>query len=337
MTPAIVLAHQTGNQVVDRVLTALVELTELLIPNRAAGYYLSGSYANGSPVPASDLDVMVVLRSGSTPKHVAGLLATYRQCGRLTPMALDVVVATEDDMRRLGPAWFAMDRKFLFGTDVLATLPPAVAVEVDARRWMQASMSVLHGLYARNGVVPFPVGPPDPADEWFGFAADPIRLPDGREEPGLRRLVTCLYWPANALIVRRTGQRVVRKDRGVSDRFRELFGDAWFPFLLDVFTRCKGEWGYRLPADPSARSHARRLCELAVAFHNEFLTTYRDYLLEELRADDPGRPLAAAQELARFGCRDPELEAAVLAAGRADPAIFGAVGWPGGRPDRPVE
>jgi hypothetical protein len=334
MSPALVLAHQTGSPVVDRVLTALVELTELLIPGRVAGYYLSGSYANGCPVPTSDLDVMVVLRSGSSPKHVAGLLATYRHCGQMTPMALDAVVATEDDMRRLGPAWFGADRKFLYGTDVLAVLTPAVPADVELRRWMQASMSTLRRLYTRDGVVPFPVGPPDGADEWLGFAVDPVRLPDGREEPGLRRLVGCVYWTANALIVRRTGERVIWKDRGMADRFREVFGDAWFPFLLDVFTRVKWEWGYRVPTDPSARVHLRRLCEQAVEFHNLFLAGYREYLLDELRSADPEWPRAAARDLALFGCRDPELEAAVLAAGQTDPQVLGAAGWPGGWPVR---
>ena len=50
---AIALLTSTGQRSVDGILRGVVGLFEAVFPDRVRGYYLGGSYADGTAVPAS--------------------------------------------------------------------------------------------------------------------------------------------------------------------------------------------------------------------------------------------------------------------------------------------
>ena len=50
----------TGNRTVDQALRAAVEAFEAAFPDRIRGYYLEGSYADGTGLATSDADVVIV-------------------------------------------------------------------------------------------------------------------------------------------------------------------------------------------------------------------------------------------------------------------------------------
>ncbi|MCL5998358.1 MAG: nucleotidyltransferase domain-containing protein [Chloroflexi bacterium] len=57
-----ILHNTTGQSQVDNLLRGLIGLCELAFPQRVRAYYLVGSYADGSAVGGSDVDVRIVFR-----------------------------------------------------------------------------------------------------------------------------------------------------------------------------------------------------------------------------------------------------------------------------------
>src|SRR3954452_15877210 len=59
MTP---LLTSTGDDRADAILCGAVSLWEAVFPERIRGYYLSGSYANATATPTSDLDLTMLFK-----------------------------------------------------------------------------------------------------------------------------------------------------------------------------------------------------------------------------------------------------------------------------------
>ena len=116
-------------------------------------------------------------------KHIEGLDSTYAVCGRMTPVTIDVTVVTETEVRALGQGCFE-NRRFLYGSDVLAAPRERATREVDTARCMSVAVSVLTGLYRTRGPVVPPLSPPDPADPWLGFGPRLLRRADGPRRLG---------------------------------------------------------------------------------------------------------------------------------------------------------
>src|SRR5262249_19669289 len=55
----ITLCCSTGSERADTILRGLIGIWEIVFPDRIRGYYLAGSYSNGSATPTSDLDLIV--------------------------------------------------------------------------------------------------------------------------------------------------------------------------------------------------------------------------------------------------------------------------------------
>jgi hypothetical protein len=66
-------------------------------------------------------------------------------------------------------------------------------------------------------------------------------------------------------------------------RYRELIGDQWSDLLQAIYTRCKHEWGYRIPDSLADQSVLRDLCARTLEFENHFLRVFKQFVLGELR------------------------------------------------------
>jgi predicted nucleotidyltransferase len=56
------LRHATGDAEVDRIMRGYVGVFETAFPGAVRGYYLSGSFAEGTATLTSDIDVDVVFK-----------------------------------------------------------------------------------------------------------------------------------------------------------------------------------------------------------------------------------------------------------------------------------
>jgi predicted nucleotidyltransferase len=128
----IALLHATGDRKADDVLRAAVGLFELTLPGRVAGYYLVGSYADGTALPTSDLDLFLALHDDAgalSAEEVRRGVRVGECCDLLSPIAIHPA-----------PVRAPVDRLviqhgvLLYGEDVRDRLPLPSAEEV--RRWL---------------------------------------------------------------------------------------------------------------------------------------------------------------------------------------------------------
>lgn len=85
--------------------------------------------------------------------------------------------------------------------------------------------------------------------------------------------------------------------------YREKIGDAWSPWIAELYQQAKQHWAYLVPADPSERRVLRDICARTLAFENQYLLACRDYLEAERRQPDPERRRLAADGLSKVDFR----------------------------------
>src|SRR5438067_7633490 len=92
------LRHSTGSATVDEFVRRAVGAFERTFPGRVRGYYVIGSYADGSATPISDLDLVVLFKGSRSEEEGrrAGLLeyALAATC----PVRLDLTTSGEADV-----------------------------------------------------------------------------------------------------------------------------------------------------------------------------------------------------------------------------------------------
>jgi hypothetical protein len=64
MMDSVSLINPTNNEKVDKILQGIIGIFERAFPNRVRGYYLTGSYSNGTAVSTSDVDFCPLFKNG---------------------------------------------------------------------------------------------------------------------------------------------------------------------------------------------------------------------------------------------------------------------------------
>jgi hypothetical protein len=98
------------------------------------------------------------------------------------------------------------------------------------------------------------------------------------------------------LVALHTGQRTTSKQDAIT-RYRDAIADGWGMFLEDVYQSCKLRWAYGIPEAGGDRARLRELCRRVPGFENHFLVQCREYLLGEMKDDNPDARLHASQRM----------------------------------------
>ena len=88
----IALLHSTGNPKADAVTRGVIGILERVFADRVGGYYLVGSYADGSYVSTSDLDVVPIFKGSMTGEEETTYWQVIHDLGvpdRLDQMEVD--------------------------------------------------------------------------------------------------------------------------------------------------------------------------------------------------------------------------------------------------------
>lgn len=115
---------------------------------------------------------------------------------------------------------------------------------------------------------------------------------------------------ATALLGLQTHQYVLGKSEFVA-LYRQHVNDAWTPFLADLDTTCRRQWGYLIPSTAKDRSKLRALCGQYLGFERHFLSTYRDFALAKLGGTNEGACLQALHALRDLPYQDSHIKAAL--------------------------
>lgn len=306
----------TGDATIDRILRGIVTLFEASLPRRMRGYYLLGSYADGTAVAISDIDLIALARGALDDGERALAARLAEGCALLSPTRLDITICDEASIG--GEAvLLRFDGRLLYGADTRASLalPP---LDIYTRDTLDAARFFIAHILRGVERLEYPLRYPDPAGEFFGY--DTIHIaewyPSGMER-GVKELVTTATRIARAQLALRAGRYAGSKGGSAAD-YRQHIHDAWSDLPQALYTQGKLGWGYAVPAEADERRALRALCERMLGFENDFLARYRDYLLALLRSADPADRAHARQRLREVNYpNDAELRAA-LAVGNAN-------------------
>ena len=303
-------SYSTDNRYIDDILHGIVGLFEMTFPNRIRGYYLCGSYIDGSAVPLlSDLDVCIVFKgelSDSEREQFQQMLSHLRL---IRPMLLALESYSEASLFRHGAVVLKHASRLIYGEDIRPKIPEQPVAEF-VREVIQEFYFFVTWKRPHQKVLTFPLSYPDAAGEFYGYdhtKQSPFALTDIHTTQSWAALV-CLI--TTGLICLKSGA-VVWEKRRCALAYKTYINDTWTEFIKAVCWVCFDKWKYRIPDDSAGKQQIRELCEKTLAFENHFLTIVKDWLLSELKALDDTHKQQAVQKLGKITYPDKNVLAAL--------------------------
>lgn len=303
--PSPTLLHTTGDSRADVAIQGIIERFEHAFPQRIVGYYVEGSYADGSAVATSDLDLTLVFAaafaSAAEQEHAQRVVAA---CQQHSTLELDITLTEEQQLQQHGadPLW-KLGAWLLRGRDIREQIA-LVPITLWARQRMHAAFWLMINVFDRPQPVQAPLAWPQPDAPFYGYAARMLQLPDGTSLATTRDLVRVAGWIASARIAHEAQQYVTRK-RDCAPTYRQTIGDNWTTLLDQIDQRCRTDWRYRIPDGADDQAELREIAHRMLAFENHFLSVYRRFLVAELSSADRDAQRTALQVLGRTFYADP--------------------------------
>jgi hypothetical protein len=294
------LIESTGDRLCDRVARGVIGVFETAFPGRVRGFYLRGSYASGTSIAGSDLDLFIVFKDRfADPAEYERTQALSAHCARLTPMLLEIVLVGERGLRQPDGIGAALNLKLgtrlLYGEDIRPDLPP-----FDAETYVRSVvhtpyLSYTYPIQRGDGPLVYPLDHIDADGPFFGFD----QWTDRADEPSAKLLIATVGWTATAIVALQSGQ-YVRDKAACVELYQKYVADEWTDLVTQVHDLCRNRWHYRIPAGDTDRQTLRDLCRRALDFQNHFLGLYHEYQLAELASGDADRQHLAAQRLTQI-------------------------------------
>jgi hypothetical protein len=302
------LCATTGDQRTDMLLQGTIGVLEACFPNRIRGYYLVGSYANGSAVASSDLDVVVVFKHVFEGDEQARCRHLTHHCSLLSPIRLDLAPRCEMELFQTGSVSLNLASQLLYGQDIRAAVPLEPLDEYLPQ--------VLFGFFFYTALLRgeperliYPLDYPDTQTPFYGYERWGLFLAD-QLAVGLRTLVNSITLAATFLVGIHAAQHVGSK-RDAIEVYKVTIADAWTDLLEDVYSMCKQRWAYRIPDTPADQADLRQLCQRILSFENYVLAQCRGYILQVLTNGKDQLKLSVARSLLKISYVDAEVEAAL--------------------------
>ena len=277
------LLNSVGNPMVDDILRGVIGIFESAFPNRIRGYYLTGSYTDGTAVPASDIDVDILFVDSflSREEHEkARQISEY--CSLISPIDLELNLYGEGQALRIGLPELKFASVLLHGDDIRGKL-----VLIPLEWWQRSLMHVPYRFFSRIRGNPeylrFPLDYPNPQGDFYGYDIREARAADNSMHPGTKEIINCVGKSALAIIALKANVYVNDKNDCLK-QYRKRINDEWTDLIIDVYAKCRTAWGYCVPEDAEGRKQLKNICERTLAFENYFLRLYKDFLLAELKS-----------------------------------------------------
>lgn len=290
-----VIEGTTGNSQVDDILRGTIGLLTICLPDRIKACYLHGSFADGTAVETSDIDLFVVARDTFTAQERAHVQQIMASCALISPFMVEMMGLDETILLQQGHFRIKTASRFLWGEDIRTQMPEqtmAQYLQLYAHFPFIYMTSMLRG----SERVVYPLTYPQPDGEFYGYD-QPLLPPKNEPRRNIKKFVTTICWATTVLVAWQAGQTVSGKQASVQ-QYQEAVHDEWTPFIRDIYAWGNRCWHYLIPERTEERKHLRDLCAQALAFENYFLRQYRTYLLAELQQDGE-RKLLAQRQLAK--------------------------------------
>jgi hypothetical protein len=302
------LCTTTGDQRTDTLLQGTIGVVEACFPNRIRGYYLVGSYANGSAIASSDLDVVVVFKHTFEGDEQARCRYLTHHCSLISPIRLDLAPRCETELFQAGSVTLKLASQVLYGEDIRAAVPLEPLDEYLPQ--------VLFGFFFYTALLRgeperliYPLDYPDSHAPFYGYERWGLFLAD-QLAVGLRTLVNSMTLAATFLVGVHAARHVGSKRDAIAT-YKVTIADAWADLLEDVYDMCKQRWAYRIPDTPADQAALRQLCQHILSFENYVLEQCRGYVLDVLANGKDHLKISIARSLQKITYVDAEVEAAL--------------------------
>ena len=286
------LLNSAGNQQVDDILRGVIGIFETIFSDRIRGYYLVGSYADGTAVSTSDIDMKILFKNrfrNDTERKNAQQICEY--CFELiSPIPGDVTANDEET------AFSSSTLRLRIKAGSLLIYGEDIRDQISLPRLDQHIRDVMFRAYVfcfTDRLRPnlkarvYPLDYPDPSDEFYGYTY----------KSGTTVFASVVGAMATAIVASKVKKYVFTKSDCLK-LYKRYINDEWTTLLEAVFEKIRKQWEYQIPENKDERQQLREICRQALAFENHFLIIYRDFLLTELRdAEDKDKLLAVK----RFG------------------------------------
>lgn len=285
------LLNSTGNQRVDNILRGVIGIFETIFPNRIRGYYLVGSYADGTAVSTSDIDMKILFKNrfrDNIERKNSQQICDY--CfGLISPIAGDVTARDEETAFSSSTLRLRIKAGslLLYGEDIRdkISLPP-LGQNLRDVMFRACVFCFTDRLRPNLKARVYPLGYPDPSDEFYGYTY----------KGGTTVFVSLLSAIATAIVSSKAKKYVLTKNDSLK-LYKKYINDEWTTLLEVAFEKIRRQWEYQIPKNKDERRQLREICGQTLAFENHFLIIYKDFLLTELRDSEDKNKLLAVKRL----------------------------------------
>ena len=276
------LAWSSSDARVNSLLRCAVGVFEYFYPERVHGYYLVGSYADGSAVSASDIDLHPVFKGELTSAEQQTVYAVRDRCNAIPRVDLNVDPWPEHFAHRVYSGLFSLVSVLVYGTDIRPSIRPPPVDE-----FVRDAIGV-GGLLKIRGArqLRYPLRAPDESDEFLGYASRPAYSFEDESAQGTKDLVNVAYTIVRGRLATQRHEYITSKSQAFQT-FIESADDQWVDVIDEIWRRGRSEWEYFIPNKDRDREILRRICSRIPDLENEYLRYYRDYLVSQLKTLEP--------------------------------------------------
>ena len=272
----VTLLSSTGNRAIDAILEGVVDIFEVVFADRVRGYYIVGSYADGSALPTSDIDGFILFKDDFIDERERDKAwRLVRSCARIITPDFDVLPMGERTLLRLGSVNLNLDSLLVFGEDVRHRIP-LPQIDSYARILMHDVYRFLSRVRGNPPYLTYPLNYPDPEGELYGYDCRQVRAANGTLGPGTKELINCVGKAALAIVTLKAKVHVKNKNDYLA-QYKVHVNDEWTAVLQDVYAKCRNAWNYFVPEDEEGRRQLKELCERTLAFENHFLAPVQSF------------------------------------------------------------
>jgi hypothetical protein len=311
----ITLLSSTGNESIDSILQGFVGICELGLPGKIRGYYLTGSWSNGTalhtpgePTRSSDIDMQVIFKGSLEASDRALFEGLLGGCQRICSLALEVYAADEEALSQNWDVCLKQESLLLYGEEIRDRIPlPNLDDHIQrTMTFPPYAMAAVRGqvLYAEGQwlepLLRYPLPYPDPDGEFYGYDVG----------SSLGELVRDATWAATVLLALKAGRIAGTKQTAVR-MYQELDDEEWRDLPAVVFEQCKRAWRLQVPEAEADRWQLRELCHRMLGLENHLLRLYRDYLERCVQSGNRDQVLFATRILGQVVYDEPSLLAAL--------------------------